>query len=72
MNRTKAVAHRVSQARGLALRAQLALTLTQILLWISLIGGVAVALLWLRRRASPNQRPTPAAASPIADTSSVD
>ena len=46
MNRTKAVAHRARQARGLALRAQLALTLTQILLWVSLIGGVAVALLW--------------------------
>jgi uncharacterized membrane protein len=37
----------------LALRAQLALTLTQILMWVSLIGGVAVALLWLRRRTSP-------------------
>jgi hypothetical protein len=70
VNRTKAVAHRVGQARRLALRAELALTLTQILLWVSLIGGVAVALLWLRRRASPTEQATPAPASPIADGSS--
>jgi uncharacterized membrane protein len=55
----------------LALRAQLALTLTQILMWVSLIGGVAVALLWLRRRTSPTEQPTPAPASPVADGSSV-
>jgi uncharacterized membrane protein len=54
----------------LALRAQLALTLTQILMWVSLIGGVAVALLWLRRRTSPTEQPTPAPASPVADGSS--
>jgi hypothetical protein len=54
----------------LALRAQLAVTLTQILLWVSLIGGVAVALLWLRRRTSPTEQPTPAPTSPIADSSS--
>jgi hypothetical protein len=52
----------------LALRAELALTLTQILLWVSVIGGVAVALLWLRRRASTKEQPTPAPTSPIADS----
>jgi hypothetical protein len=52
----------------LALRAELALTLTQILLWVSVIGGVVVALLWLRRRASTNEQPTPAPTSPIADS----
>jgi hypothetical protein len=68
VNRTKAVAHRARQARGLALRAELALTLFQILLWMSVIGGVAVALLWLRRRASTEEQPTPAPTSPIADS----
>lgn len=50
MSTTRAVAHRARQARGIALRAQLAWALTQILLWVSLIGAVGAALLWARRR----------------------
>lgn len=50
MSTTTAVANRARQARGIALRAQLAWTLTQILLWVSLIGAVGAALLWARRR----------------------
>lgn len=47
---SNAIAHRVRQARTAALRAQLALTLTQILLWLSLIAGVITVAVWLRRR----------------------
>ncbi|OBK12657.1 hypothetical protein A5636_11700 [Mycobacterium asiaticum] len=53
------------------LRAQLALTLTQALFWLSLIGGaVGVALLWVRRRAAAAEQTAAASAAPAADGAS--
>ncbi|MDP7705301.1 hypothetical protein [Mycobacterium sp. TY815] len=64
MNTTKAVAHRVGQARGLALRAQLAWMLTQLLFWLSVIGGVVTLALWTRRRLTAGARTAAAATTP--------
>lgn len=50
MTTTKTIAHRAGQARGLALRAQLAWMLTQLLFWLSVIAGVAAVALWARGR----------------------
>lgn len=62
-------ARRARQARTVAVRAQLALTLAQVLLWVSLIGGIAAvgALLWARLR--PSVRPaTPEFQTVTSDT----
>lgn len=67
------VAHRAvrraRQARTLAVRTQLALTLAQVLLWVSLIGGVVgvAALLWTRLRAN-TRATTPAPQTVTSDT----
>jgi hypothetical protein len=70
MTTTKAVAHRVRQARTAALRAQLALTLTQLLLWVSLIGVVIAAALWAKRRIMPGEQTAPV--SPPSETVTSD
>ncbi|OBI83435.1 hypothetical protein A9X01_20735 [Mycobacterium asiaticum] len=71
MDRTKAVAHRLGQARSALLRAQLALTLSQLLLWVSLIGGVVgAALLFVRRRAHAAEQSAAAAPKPAAPVTS--
>lgn len=57
----KALAHRLRQARAVALRAELAVTAAQILFWIALIGVLAgLALRLRRRRQTPPQQPSPA------------
>jgi HAMP domain-containing protein len=66
MNTTKAVAHRVGQARGLALRAQLAWILTQLVFLLSLIGGVVAVALWARRRLTAGVQAGAAATTPPA------
>lgn len=71
MNTTKAVAHRVGQARGLALRAQLAWMLTQLLFWLALIGGVAVVAMWARRRLTAGTQTAAAEPPPPAPPSDV-
>lgn len=71
MTTTKAVAHRVGQARGLAVRAQLAWMLTQLLFWLSLIGGVAAVALWARRRLTAGARTAAASTTPPAPPSDV-
>lgn len=55
----KALAHRLRQARGVALRAELAVTGAQILFWAALVGVLAGLALRLRRP----QQPSPAAAA---------
>ncbi|OBK26927.1 hypothetical protein A5634_24295 [Mycobacterium asiaticum] len=66
MNTTKAVAHRARQARGLALRAQLAWMLAQLLLWVLLIGAVVGAAVWAwhRFKSGPDSGTASAPASP--------
>lgn len=64
MTTTKAVAHRVGQARTLALRAQIAMTLTQLLLWPALIGAAVAVALWARRRLTGSAQETSASAPP--------
>jgi LPXTG-motif cell wall-anchored protein len=62
----KALAHRLRQARAVALRAELAVTGAQILFWLALIGvlaGLALRLL-RRRRQTPAQQPSSAETTP--------
>ncbi|WP_155767813.1 hypothetical protein [Mycobacterium asiaticum] len=71
MDKTKAVAHRLGQARSALLRAQLALTLSQLLFWVSLIGGVVgAALLFVRRRAHAAEQTAAASPQPAAAVTS--
>lgn len=71
MDKTKAVAHRLAHARSALLRAQLALTLSQLLFWASLIGGVVgAALLLVRRRAHAAEQSAAAAPQPAAAVTS--
>jgi len=49
---TTAIAHRLRQARALALRAELAMTIAQILFWVSLIGVAVGLAAWAHRRLS--------------------
>lgn len=61
----KAVAHRLRQARAVALRAELAVTGAQILFWVALIGVLAgLALRLRRRRRIPPQQPSSAETTP--------
>ncbi|MHA7649560.1 hypothetical protein ACX9NE_07320 [Mycobacterium sp. ML4] len=71
MNTTKAVAHRVGQARGLALRAQLAWMVTQLLFWLSLIGGVVAVALWARRRLTSGAQTAASSTPPPASPTDV-
>ncbi|MBI2703243.1 MULTISPECIES: hypothetical protein [Mycobacterium] len=66
MTTTKAVAHRVGQARGLALRAQFAWMITQFLFWLSLIAAVVGLALWARRRLTAGAQTGAAAPPPSA------
>ncbi|OBG31802.1 hypothetical protein A5673_26275 [Mycobacterium sp. E3198] len=61
----KALAHRLRQARAVALRAELAVTGAQILFWAALLGVLAGLVLRLRRRSqtAPPQ-PSPPEATP--------
>ncbi|SPM31435.1 hypothetical protein [Mycobacterium terramassiliense] len=60
-----ALAHRMRQARTVALRAELALTGAQILFWVALIGVLAGLALRVRRRRIPAQQATPADTAPV-------
>jgi hypothetical protein len=54
---TTTLVQRLRQARGLFLRAQLALTGAQILLWVAAIGIVLAVALRLQRRRSGGDSP---------------
>ncbi|PJE24798.1 MAG: hypothetical protein CK431_04280 [Mycobacterium sp.] len=71
MTTTKAVAHRVGQARELAVRAQLAWMLTQLAFWLSLIGGVVAVALWARRRLTAGAQTAAASTTPSAPPDDV-
>ena len=61
----KALAHRLRQARAVALRAELTVTAAQILFWAALIGVLAGLALRLRRHdQTPPQQPSSAKATP--------
>jgi hypothetical protein len=68
---TTAIAHRLRRAQALALRAELAMTIAQVLLWVSLIGLVVALAAWARRRLTHSELRRDAAAptSPAAERS---
>jgi hypothetical protein len=57
VNTTKTLAHRLRRVRAVVLRAELALTIAQILSWISLIGVPVGLALWAHHRRTPNKLP---------------
>lgn len=62
----RALAHRLRQARAVALRAELAVTGAQILFWVALIGVLAgLAMRLRRRRRIPAQQATSAETTPV-------
>ncbi|OBK49702.1 hypothetical protein [Mycobacterium sp. 1081908.1] len=60
-----ALAHRLRQARAVALRAQLALTGAQILFWVALIGAPVGLALRARRRRARRELPRSGGAPPL-------
>lgn len=64
MNTTKALAHRVRQLRGAVLRAEVALTVAQVLFWMTLVGVLVGLGLRAARRRTESRAPDPADEKP--------